>query len=702
MRKYSFLLKYIISIVLCFLFPQNAQCQKIEWALYGVKSSSPFHDGLAIFEEGFWGAINTSGETVIQPKYLSMSNFYKGTAVVKTETGEGIINTKGNYILQPTYHIIRNDKHPDVFEVYSVDRKNRGLFYDCNFILPAKYEYVNSDNFPFVTYKEHQSNKYNHLNVITGEIFDFIYPQGMITVCNKDSKSYYYENDGTPFPFIEKSSKGVSPFTDSHTGLIGFKNAKEGIVISPKYKKLIYDTWVNDIMIAIDSVNINIPKRISLINKDGKECILIEGNKVGVMTWNQYIIAIGEDETSILYDIDGRKVLNANGYLYPIKKTKDWFTILYKDALFDAKHNKAYNGIARYSVHDKMISFKKDDNWYIINEETGNIINRSFQQEVVFHENVAVALPLNTKYKEIINKNGKTLIKETETIRFGIRSDYVSEGVFPITKTDEGWIHGYMYSPLGHSGYTYNQKSYTDDVIEKWTKEGHEAFAKKQFAKAKDYYYRVMMNKPDDVNAIINYGAALGNMGYYDEAIESCRIALDIDPDNQLAKDNLRINIDNKQKEEARLQAKEEEEKEARATKSSTFWDALGNFANILSSVAGGTSVYQPYSSFSMDMDYSPSSPTTGSNHDYQSEYNRWANLAERHYNSLTNLGYRVKHNDGRRSGGTLSSMSGSKYVQMKKSLRDAQREMQRIRRKASQNGVAITPSTWETATVGY
>ena len=44
----------------------------------------------------------------------------------------------------------------------------------------------------------------------------------------------------------------------------------------------------------------------------------------------------------------------------------------------------------------------------------------------------------------------------------------------------------------------------------------------------------------------------------------------------------------------------------------------------------------------------------------------------------------------------------GSKYVQMKKSLRDAQREMQRIRRKASQNGVAITPSTWETATVGY
>lgn len=694
-----------MSIVLCHLFPQFAPCQKIDWALYGVKSSSPFHEGLAIFDEGFWGAINTSGEVVIQPKFWSMTNFLNGMSVVKTETGEGIINRNGVFILEPKYIIRRDDKHPDVFIVKTNDKGKEGLYYNCNFILPIEFESIITSDFPFVSFRE--KGKINNINVVTGEYFDFVFPSEMITVCSKDDKFdklLYYYNDGNPFPFRERSSKGVSFFKESESSLIGFKDSKGDIIIPPKYKRLKFSTWVNDIMIAVeDSISEVIPRRISLINKEGKEKILIEGNRVGVITWSNYIIVYGDDDKSILYSIEGEKIISESGNLYPLKETTDWFINLSNnDHIFDAKHHKKYGGSPSFSVHDKMISLKNDNSWYVINSETGMKIDRAFQKEVFFHDDMAVVLPQNTKYQEIIDKKGNTLLKETETIRFGIRSDYVSEGVFPITKTDEGWIHGYVYSPLGHSGYTYNQKSYTDDVIEKWTKEGHDAFAKKQYATAKDYYYRVMMNKPDDVNAIINYGAALGNMGYYDEAIESCRIALDIDPDNQLAKDNLRINIDNKQKEEARLQAKEEEEREARATKSSTFWDALGNFANILSSVAGGTSVYQPYSSFSMDMDYSPSSPTTGSNHDYQSEYNRWANLAERHYNSLTNLGYRVKHNDGRRSGGTLSSMSGSKYVQMKKSLRDAQREMQRIRRKASQNGVAITPSTWETATVGY
>lgn len=701
MKTYNFLKSAGLIFVL-FSFHNLALCQKINWALYGVKSSSPFHDGLAIFQEGFWGAINTSGEVAIPPKFYSMTNFTNGTAVVKIETGEGIINRKGSYILQPVYgRITRNRKHQNVFEVKSLDGRKCGLYYDCKFVLPIKYEYVNADQFPFVTFKE--NGKYYHLNVMTGEIFDMVYPSQMVTECKKDGNCYLFYNDGTPYPCYEKSSKGVFSFIDDQTNLIGFKDIKGQTIIPPKYNSLKYDTWVNDIMIAIDSVSVSIPKRIILISNDGKEHFLIEGNKVGILTNSSYIIAIGEDNTSTLYDKDGKKITDSDGLLYPLEDTTDWFINLSGNSFFDAKHNKTYNGDTMYdAVHDNMISFKENDCWYVINAETGKKINRAFQEKVVFHDNMAVVLPLNSKYQEIIDKNGNTLFKESENIRFGVYSHYVSEGVFPITKTDDGWIHGYIYSPLGHSGYTYNQKKYTDDVIEKWNKIGDEAFAKKQYATAKDYYYRVMMNDPTNVSAVINYGAALGNMGYYDEAIESCRIALDIDPDNQLAKDNLRINLDNKKIEEERQQA-EKDEREERSTKSSTFWDALGNFANILSSIAGGENVYQPYSSFSMDADYSPSySNSGGSSHNYQAEYNKWANLAERHYNSLTNLGYRVKRNDGSRSGGTLSSMSGSKYVQMKKSLRDAQHEMQRIRRKATQNGVTITPSTWETATVSY
>jgi len=61
-----------------------------------------------------------------------------------------------------------------------------------------------------------------------------------------------------------------------------------------------------------------------------------------------------------------------------------------------------------------------------------------------------------------------------------------------------------------------------------------------------------------------------------------------------------------------------------------------------------------------------------------------------------------LQKSNGERSGGTLQSMSGSKYVQMKKLLREAQREMARWRRKAAQNGVTIQQSQWETVTVGY
>ena len=82
----------------------------------------------------------------------------------------------------------------------------------------------------------------------------------------------------------------------------------------------------------------------------------------------------------------------------------------------------------------------------------------------------------------------------------------------------------------------------------------------------------------------------------------------------------------------------------------------------------------------------------------YEAQYRRWENLAERHYNSLTNTGIRVTSN-GQHSG-KAGSMSGGNYVQQKKAFREAQREMANLRTKAARNGVNIPQSKWETATV--
>ena len=698
-KMFSWNMGLRVFIIVASSFFLNVRAQQMNYALQDVGTDQSFNDGLAVFmgENYLFGAIDTRGKIAIQPQFKYLSDFSNGSAVVQTENGWGVINRKGDFILKPQYDNITNSdlKHPDVYIVHQ--NGATGVFYNGRTVLPVENKDVYTSNFPFITYKDNK-NEEKSINVYTGEVFDGSYSHGNYYRCYKRDKSYYYTGNGEQLSIetLKKSKYGVYPFREISSGLYGFKNSEGKILIDPTYSHIADSIWIDERMI-VERKDLK-----AVVSAKGK-VILTNNNGNRYDSDGKYIWE--EDDKNLaltLYDENGHKLLKTTGDGAINMGHKDWFRIDQEDdseIICDAMRKKLYK-VKGGHYHNGMIEIEKGENdYYFIDAESGKQIPGSFKSVWPFHEGLAVVKRHGSEFEEVIDKSGRVIYKENERLRFSSTSPFFSEGVMGINENYT--TYNYIYNPLGNENYSYNQANYTDRTIENWNKLGHEAFAKKQYATAKDYYYRVMMNKPNDVNAIINYGAALGNMGYYDEALESCRIALDIDPDNQLAKDNLRINIDNKQKEEARLQAKEEEE-ETRATKSSTFWDALGNFANILSSVAGGTSVYQPYSSFSMDMDYSPSLPATGSNYDYQSEYNRWANLAERHYNSLTNLGYRVKHNDGRRSGGTLSSMSGSKYVQMKKSLRDAQHEMQRIRRKASQNGVAITPSTWETATVGY
>lgn len=92
----------------------------------------------------------------------------------------------------------------------------------------------------------------------------------------------------------------------------------------------------------------------------------------------------------------------------------------------------------------------------------------------------------------------------------------------------------------------------------------------------------------------------------------------------------------------------------------------------------------------------------------YRTEYARWERLAERHYNSLTNLGSTATTKSNgkavaeRGTSGGVGHLSTSNYTQMKRALREAQREMVRIRQKAAKAGVRIAQSRWETATVSY
>lgn len=151
------------------------------------------------------------------------------------------------------------------------------------------------------------------------------------------------------------------------------------------------------------------------------------------------------------------------------------------------------------------------------------------------------------------------------------------------------------------------------------------------------------------------------------------------------------------------------EEAEQRQQTWATVMNGVGQTLGVVVEQMGGT-VDVPSASVN-------SATHFGASGNYQSQYAHWERLAEKHYNSLTNLGSSVSTKDKKgksskrgKAGGVTQDgdgnysvhLSGGNYTSMKKSLREAQSEMAKIRRKAASAGVKIEQSEWETVTVSY
>ena len=456
-----------------------------------------------------------------------------------------------------------------------------------------------------------------------------------------------------------------------------------------------WNIWINDVIIATDSVSPDNSRTSVLLSADGREVIADKTKYIQIWIKGNYanVVDLARDGKEGLYDLNGNEILPIKySSIFQREPYGDWFVVNDGDEYksYNAKWKRMYDSNGSYS--DGMFEMGKEVNGekirYYLNAETGEIIDKGFETTWSFSEGLAKVRFKDRKYYDIIDKKGNVVLYGSESCEF--EGYYFSEGVIS-AKDDENNFDGYVYNPLGHGGYVYNQKGASDNAIERWRKMGYDEFEEKNYALAKDYYYRIMMHKPDDTNAIANYGTCLYNMGYYEEAIEAYSLALDIAPDDTYSKEHLAY-----AQEQLNNQTYEEE-----SANSGTFWDALGSFCSFLGQVTGAASgSYENYNSFSSS--YGGGSSATSGGGNYQSQYDMWERRAEKNYNSLTNLGYSSKSKSGKRSGGTMQSMSSGTYVQMKKALRDAQREMRNIRQKARKAGVNIVQSHWETATVDY
>lgn len=683
---------YSLIIVLLLTFSTTYSfCQQLKWALIDTPTTEAFHDGIACFyESGLYGGINRNGEKVIPAKFVHSFSFNGGFAdVAIADNKRGIINIRGEFLLAPIYSYIAKANEANGLYVVSDEQGKKGVFYNNRLVVPVEWTQIGTSYFPFIEYGG------IYLNILSGKIYNNVSStENLFIAKNEEGKLYIFDKYGTEIgsPKYSISNKGITLFKDSISSKYGFKNAKTGEVItSPTYTTVSIPYFINDVMI-IDKGDWNV-----LVDASGKELIKSDMHCYILHFNESFVLVTNSDFQYGLYSITGKEILPAK-YDLIMNFGKDW--ILFKEgsisSYYHLKTGKIYRDYDFNEASEGMCKFEKNGKCGYINCETLKEIPAQYKYAYDFSEGLAYVKTEDERCY-LIDKNGNIVLKDNEQI--SIDRSGCSEGVIGVRDNIER-VDGYIYNPIGKTDFIYNQTSkISDAIIDRWLAEAHEKFEKENYSIAKEYYYKAMMYAPKSVNAIIGYGACLANMGYNEEALDTYQIALDLSPNNSVLLKNISIAKENiiAQKE------KENSNENATNNNSLTFLDALISFTNAFTSAYGGNNnSMQNYNNSVGNGNYE-TPVSTSSSTDYQSQYNNWARIAERHYNSLTNLGMKVKNTKtGARGGSTLQSMGSGNYLSMKKSLREAQQEMRKIRSEARKTGVTIQQSSWETATVNY
>lgn len=687
----------ILSFLVSFFYYSYGQ--KIEWALEDVKGDSPFYDGIAKFrinENGFWyGAIDRTGKVVIEPQFKDISNFEDGFAIVETKDGySGIINRRGDYILEPVYKSISKGYGVTISGLYEVKNEEGkyGLFYNNRLILPVIYERISLDKFPFIDVRN-TGGKSFYINLIDGKTFEIVSKFGDIFWTHNSNNNVienkYYTKEGIELDVsgLSVSSKGITLFEKDKK--YGFRNVNTGdTVVSAIYNKPTVPFFINDIMIVFKGVSKE--WQCGLVNAYGKEVI-----KSGLFDFIQPLnekfdifLVMTSDAKLGFYSASGKELLPAkySGY----DTLNDEWIIAEKD-LYNYSTGKLVSDIMFATLKDDMICVAKEVNGKTkkgyINSKTLKEIPFKYDEANDFSDDIARVRIGNESF--FIDKNDKIVLRGENFPLYSFGN--ANEGVIPVYIG--GGTRGYIYNPVKKSEYVYNQTtSVSDATIDRWLQEGHENFGKKKYAIAKEYYYKAMMASPTNVNAIISYGACLANMGYYQESIESYNMALDIEPNNKTALNNIAISQQN-------VKVMQEQTNNNR---SSTFWDALSTFGTVLYNAGNAYNGNGANNSFSQGF-YSNDAGNSSSTDcaSYQRRYNEMK--TKRDNEAKNNAGregtvagknavHQIKTKYGNDPDITGGATSGDYRVinSSKALIREYERQMESIARQARQAGCSV------------
>ena len=698
----EFLKTCILLIGMAIFLPLTGSSKDVQVLLYDVETTDEFHNGLATFrKDRLYGYINTSGETAITPKFALADRFYDGYAYVKTTEGsQGIIDTNGNFVVEPqSYYEITvkpdysNKSDAVIFEIKNTDNGLKAAFYNGQFLTDFEVDGFIMLSWPFADI-DTSSGKVA-VNLATSDIF-------------RNAHSFDYGK--FVCVFSEENDKEVMTFFDSEMGdripMSMMTKSKDGVVITeiPESKSLyrLIDEKtgriINDSIFAVRPYWVNniFASGSKVFNSKGHVIYSIPGS-IGIDAEPYGFSVQNGNNHYTFYDTKGNIIEENNDLLYRIYGPWYRYEKNGEHKIINIETHRILDYKERFCFpREDVMTMEKNSKYYFMNMSTGKIYG-PFNYCKTFTEGYCIVKDDSNGYF-LIDKNGKKY-------NFPVKVHYIgdiSEGSIGARWYDklEHICDGYLSLPDGLKSHLYNQTNFSDNYYASLQREANDEFEKKHYAKAKDMFYRIHLHNPTETYALSQYGACLFNMGYYAEAETVFEMCLDLDPDSSYCQDGLK---------RSRNALSDSQEQESAGRNRASIWNALSNLANAFAqsaSALSGNSYVTPTYSVSTALgetnyDGSSSASFSVDSGNYQNQYDNWERIARQHYNSLTNLGS-SRREDGKRIGTSGQGASSSKYVRMKRSLREAQREMRSIRQKASKAGVTIQQSEWENATVSY
>ena len=321
-----------------------------------------------------------------------------------------------------------------------------------------------------------------------------------------------------------------------------------------------------------------------------------------------------------------------------------------------------------------MIVGHNNSSYFIINLKSKSYIPLAFPNisSVSSYSDGLARVRLKEGNDMMIDKFGHPVI--TENDQFGIYSSTSSEGVIVVKSKKSPYNFGYICNPLCNNASLYGGK----EEYNKWLYDkGEDLFNQKNYAQAKDCFYDLMINEPNNVNSIIYYGSCLNNLGYYDSSIDAFHTALKIDPSNELAKKYLKIAENNL------LQENQRAEQQQNQSNVANWFDGLTQFLNVL----GET--FSEFAEFSNNMN---SSRSSGSSYSSPS--------SSRSSNSYQSGGDNMNKSRDARTYSDLESqlikMNTYYNTYNDNQRRSIQSQMRSIRTKWESRGFRMFHSSWE------